>query len=66
MGAPWKIQFLQDTVRQERPDVVFLCETLSSKEKLEWVRSRLKFHGLLVVEAQGRSGGFGFIMEGSC
>lgn len=61
VGAPWKFQFLQDTVRQERPNVVFLCETLSSKERMEWVRSRLKFHGMIVVEAEGRSGGLGLI-----
>lgn len=57
MGSPWKIQFLQDVIRQQRPSFVFLCETLSSKKKMEWVRTRLKWQGMIVVEAQGRSGG---------
>lgn len=34
-----------------------MCETLSSTKKMEWVRSRVGFQGMLVVEAQGRSGG---------
>lgn len=57
MGSPWKIQFLQDVIRQQRPSFVFLCETLSSKKKMEWVRTRLKWQEMIVVEAQGRSGG---------
>lgn len=57
LGPPWKLQFLKDVVRQERPSVVFLCETLSNKEKMEWVCSRLNFPGMIIVEAQGRSGG---------
>ncbi|KAL8122327.1 hypothetical protein AgCh_018896 [Apium graveolens] len=57
MGPPWKFQFLQDVVGQERPTIVFLCETLSNKEKMEWVRTRLGFQGMIVVEAIGRSGG---------
>lgn len=36
---------------------MFLCETLSNKEKMEWVRTRLGFQGMLVVEAYGRRGG---------
>lgn len=30
---------------------------LSSKQNLEWVRTRIKFQGMPVVEAQGRIGG---------
>lgn len=56
IGPPGMLQFFQDIVRQQRPSVVFLCETLSNKEKMEWVRSHLKFKGLVVVEAQERSG----------
>lgn len=63
MGSPWKLQFLQDMVRQERPTVVFLCETLSNKKKMEWVRTRLKFEGMIVVEAQGRSGGLALLWK---
>lgn len=61
MGPPWKLQFLHDVVRQERPSIVFLCEKLSNKEKMEWVRTRLNFQGMIVVEAQGRSGGLALL-----
>lgn len=61
MGSPRKLQFLQDIVRKERPSIVFLSETLSDRNKMEWVRSRLKFQGMIVVEAQGRSGGLALL-----
>ncbi|KAL8146376.1 hypothetical protein AgCh_004207 [Apium graveolens] len=63
MGPPWKFQFLQDVVRQERPTIVFLCETLSNKERMEWVRTRLGFQGMIVVEANGRSGGLSLLWK---
>lgn len=63
VGPPWKLQFLQGVVRQQRPIFVFLCETLSNKKKMEWVRTRIGFHGLIVVEAQGRSGGLALLWK---
>lgn len=42
---------------------MFLCEVLSTKVKMEWVRTRLKFQGLLVVEAQGRSEGLSLLWK---
>ncbi|KAK1366218.1 hypothetical protein POM88_041779 [Heracleum sosnowskyi] len=63
MGPPWKLRFLQDVIRQERPSIVFLCETLSNKEKMEWVQARLGFKGMIVVEAQGRSGGLALLWK---
>lgn len=54
IGPPWKLWFLQDVVRQEQPAIVFLCETLSNKEKMEWICSQIGFQGMLVVEAEGR------------
>ncbi|XP_074377107.1 uncharacterized protein LOC141718627 [Apium graveolens] len=57
MGSPWKVRFLKDIIRQERPTVVFLCETLSSRMQLERIRMQINFQGMIVVEPQGRSGG---------
>lgn len=56
MGSPWKIQFLQDIVRKEKPTCIFLCETRSKKKKMEGVRLKLGFEGMVVVESQGKSG----------
>lgn len=63
MGPPWKLQFLQDVVRQQRPAIVFLCETLSKEKKMEWVRTRTGLQGMVVVEVQGRSGGLSMLWK---
>lgn len=39
---------------------VCLCETLAKKEKMEWVRRKIGFEGMIVVEPIGRSGGLAF------
>lgn len=56
-GSPWKIRFLKDLIRQEKPSCIFLCETLSNKKKMEEVRTKLGFEGMIVIESRGRSGG---------
>ncbi|KAL8132330.1 hypothetical protein AgCh_007992 [Apium graveolens] len=63
LGLPWKVRFLADLVRQERPVIIFLCETLSSKDKMEFIRCKLGFDGLFVVESQGRSGGLAMLWK---
>lgn len=50
LGLPWKVQFLQDIVRQEKPTCIFLCETISNKTKMEKIRHKLGFEGMVVVE----------------
>ncbi|XP_074347237.1 uncharacterized protein LOC141686076 [Apium graveolens] len=65
MGSPWKLQFLKDLIRQERPDVVFLCETLSNKVQMEKIRLKIQFQGMIVVEPQGRSGGLALLWRDS-
>lgn len=57
MGLPSNVQFLSEVVRQEKPDYIFLCETIEKKSKLEWIRNKLGFEGLVAVDPQGRSGG---------
>lgn len=58
-----EMQFLTDVVRQEQPIFIFLCETIASKEKLEWVGNMLRYEGLFVVEPQGRSGGLALLWK---
>lgn len=50
LELPWKVQFLADIVRREKPVFVFLCETLVKKGKMEWISRSLNFEGLFVVE----------------
>lgn len=57
LGNPQAIRFLKDLLVQKRPNIVFLCETYFSKEKVEQVRTQIGFDGCFVVEALGHSGG---------
>ncbi|XP_074355881.1 uncharacterized protein LOC141695541 [Apium graveolens] len=57
MGLPRKVQFLFDVVRQEQPIFVFLCETMSKRSRLEWVKNKLGYEGLITVDPIGKSGG---------
>lgn len=63
LGLPCKIQFLKDIIRQEKPVFIFLSETISSRQKMEWVCSQLGYEGLLTVEPNGRSGGLALIWK---
>uniref|UniRef100_A0A803PDL7 Reverse transcriptase domain-containing protein n=1 Tax=Cannabis sativa TaxID=3483 RepID=A0A803PDL7_CANSA len=65
LGPPWTIQFLKDLVGQKKPMIVFLCETLCDKKKVEIVSRQLGFEGCYVVEAQGRSGGISLLWQNS-
>uniref|UniRef100_A0A803NLH2 Reverse transcriptase n=1 Tax=Cannabis sativa TaxID=3483 RepID=A0A803NLH2_CANSA len=53
----------KDIVIQKRPSFVFLCETISKKDKLERVRLLLGFDGVITVEPQGKSGGLAFLWK---
>uniref|UniRef100_A0A803Q5Q7 Endonuclease/exonuclease/phosphatase domain-containing protein n=1 Tax=Cannabis sativa TaxID=3483 RepID=A0A803Q5Q7_CANSA len=57
LGPSRNVQFLNELVVQKRPNVVFLCETLSNNVKVDRVCRSLGFEGCFVVEDQGRSGG---------
>lgn len=61
IGLASRIQFLKDIVCQERPSVIFLCETRDNKGKMEKVRRALHFDGLFVVDSQGLSGGLALL-----
>uniref|UniRef100_A0A803NUS5 Reverse transcriptase domain-containing protein n=1 Tax=Cannabis sativa TaxID=3483 RepID=A0A803NUS5_CANSA len=63
IGPPRSIQFLKQLVDQKRPRVLFLCETLSNKEKVGALSLKMGFEGCFVVEAQGRSGGLALMWK---
>ncbi|XP_062088458.1 uncharacterized protein LOC133795019 [Humulus lupulus] len=44
-------------VCQKQPKVLFLCETLCKKDKVEWLRVILGFEGCFAVDCLGHSGG---------
>lgn len=63
MGLPRNIQFLADIVCQEKLMIIFLCETIARQSKMEWVRLKLGYQGMFVVEPVGRSGGLALLWQ---
>ncbi|KAK1360251.1 hypothetical protein POM88_044725 [Heracleum sosnowskyi] len=63
LGSPGKIQFLQDVTRIEKPNFIFLSETISSYVKMEKLCHNLGYEGLIVVEPQGKSGGIAMLWK---
>lgn len=63
MGLSRKVQFLYDVVRQEQPIFVFLCETMAKRSRMEWVRNKLGFEGMVTVDPVGKSGGLALMWK---
>ncbi|XVF50977.1 hypothetical protein PTKIN_Ptkin04bG0146800 [Pterospermum kingtungense] len=57
------IQALQNLLRREDPDVVFLCETIKQVANLENLKRRCNMYGLVGVDAVGRSGGLAMMWK---
>lgn len=51
-------------VKEKKPNILFLMETISRKQHLEWLRVKLGFDGLFVVDPIGRSGGLALFWMG--
>ncbi|XP_062100181.1 uncharacterized protein LOC133806062 [Humulus lupulus] len=50
-------------VRQKQPKVLFLCETLCKRDKVEWVRATIGFEGCFAVDCLGHSGGIAMLWK---
>lgn len=57
LGNPQAIQFLKDMFIQKKPNIIFLCETFSNRDKVEFLRNLFGFDRCFVVEATSHSGG---------
>ena len=57
LGNPQTFQFIKDIVCQKKPNILFLCETMCKKDKIEWFRVALGFERCFVVDCAGHSGG---------
>lgn len=57
LGNPRVVQFLKDIIGQKKPNIVFLCETLCKKEKVEAVKRAIGFECCFVVDCIGHSDG---------
>lgn len=61
LGNPRAVQFLKDMVIQKKPQLIFLCETLCMKEKVDKVRDLVGFESSFSVDVLGRSGGIALL-----
>lgn len=39
-----------DVIRQERPDFLYLSETVGRKDRMEWIIEKIGYDDLFVVE----------------
>lgn len=59
VGQPATVHALCELIKDQRPDIVFLCKTLAMSARLESVRLKIKFPNCFSVNCNGRSGGLG-------
>lgn len=52
----WGVQFFKEIIFQKRLKIIFLCEIISKKEKVDQVKFDLGFEASFVVEARGHNG----------
>ncbi|XP_021836918.2 uncharacterized protein [Spinacia oleracea] len=60
LGNPWTVKSLRDWCWRERPNVVFLMETMIDSKSLERVRNICGFSEGICLSSAGNSGGIGF------
>ena len=63
LGNPQTVQELGDLIRAQDPLVVFLAETWLDKARLEEIKARYKFKGLIEVSRISRGVGGGYFLE---
>ena len=66
LGNPQIEQKLRDMIRAQEPLVVFLAETWLDKAKLETIKVRYKFGGLVEVSREYRGGGVVVLWKREC
>lgn len=57
MGNARAVHALEDVVKSQKPNIMFLIETLSIKEKINKLVRKLGYENCWVVDSCGRSGG---------
>ncbi|XP_021852525.2 uncharacterized protein [Spinacia oleracea] len=60
LGNPWSVRALQDWCWRERPEIVFLMETMIDAKVLEKIKNRCGFSNGVCISSVGKSGGMGF------
>lgn len=53
LGNPRAVQFLMDTIVQKRPRLIFLCETLCTKDRVDRFKTLIGFERAFAVDVAG-------------
>ena len=53
LGNALAVQMLQDLIHHKRPDFIFLIETLYSRSRVDFIRNKLGYAGLFVIDCIG-------------
>lgn len=65
LGQPRTIRALSDLVRDHRPEILFLSETISVGRRIEELRVKLGYDNCFSVDKVGRSGGLAVFWKNS-
>jgi exonuclease III len=63
LGNPRTVRDLCRLVKEKRPTMVFLMETILKKKKMERIRCKMGFDNMLVVDCIGKSGGLALLWK---
>lgn len=63
MGNPRAVRALWDVVKSHKPNILFLMETLSNKERIKHLCGKLGFSNFWAVDCVGRSGGVALLWK---
>ncbi|XP_057779546.1 uncharacterized protein LOC130998129 [Salvia miltiorrhiza] len=65
LGQPLAVPILSELVRVHKPQFIFLCETISTRSRMEEFRVKLNYEGCFTVDCVGRSGGLCMLWKSS-
>lgn len=63
MGNSRAVRALGDLVKSHRPNILFLIETLSDKERIKKLCTKLGFNNFWAIDNRGRSGGLAMLWD---
>ncbi|KAL5720793.1 hypothetical protein ACHQM5_013428 [Ranunculus cassubicifolius] len=63
MGTTLAIRSLKDLIGRANPDIICLSETKVGEKRMEKIRKQLKWENMIVVNAEGRSGGLAILWK---
>jgi hypothetical protein len=57
LGRPCTVWELHSTLKEKQPTLLFLMETKLRNRRMQVIKNKLNFNGMLTVEPVGKSGG---------